>query len=369
MRNRFGRVFVRKNRKGYYVRFRYQGQEVERFGGLTKAAAAKKLSKAHAMLADGATVEQVLADVFGAISGERLSFKDALPHYLSYAEKRKKASTLHRDIQRLARVQRESWAKELLPRIRPEQLTRFAQRRRAEGASAPTVNRDLAIISAVFKWAVSMGFVDENPTRRVQRFNERGRERRVYLTGPEARALIAASDDALRPLVLCALHTGMRRGELLALRWRSVDFERGCLTVEPATEKTGRGRVIPMTDELAGTLAALRQARPVRRLDRQDHVFTRADGKPWGPATARKMFLKAVLCCSSIPEDKRDEVTFHTLRHTAATLMVSKGVPLFDVAKILGHSSLSMTMRYAHFAPDAGRVAIGQLAVALRAQR
>ncbi|MBL9088124.1 MAG: tyrosine-type recombinase/integrase [Planctomycetia bacterium] len=66
------------------------------------------------------------------------------------------------------------------------------------------------------------------------------------------------------------------------------------------------------------------------------------------------------------PPEKRTKVTFHTLRHTAASLMVAEGVPLFDVAKILGHSTIAVTMRYAHFAPEAGRAGIDKLGKALQ---
>jgi integrase len=79
----------------------------------------------------------------------------------------------------------------------------------------------------------------------------------------------------------------------------------------------------------------------------------------------RCLFRDAVNRCSGIPLDKRPKVTLHTLRHTAASLMVATGVPLYDVAKILGHSTLAVTMRYAHFAPKAARSAIDRLGGAL----
>ena len=69
----------------------------------------------------------------------------------------------------------------------------------------------------------------------------------------------------------------------------------------------------------------------------------------------------ALRACVAIPSEKRSEVTFHCLRHTAASLMVQNGVSLFDVGKILGQSTMAVTMRYAHFAPEAGRVAVDRL--------
>jgi integrase len=233
------------------------------------------------------------------------------------------------------------------------------------GASGATLNRDLALASAVFSWAIRAGYVEENPVRKVERFNERGRERETYLTADEARALVGACSPVLRPVVMAALHTGMRRGELLALRWRAVDLDRRELLVEAATEKAGRGRVVPLTDALCSTLAALKADRKRPALDGSDAVFTDHAEAPLTRSAVQYIFPRTVSACEALPLAKRGKVTFHALRHTAASLMVAAGVPLFDVAKILGHSTLAMTMRYAHFAPEAGRAAVEALGKAL----
>jgi integrase len=166
-------------------------------------------------------------------------------------------------------------------------------------------------------------------------------------------------------VVLAALHTGMRRGELLAVRWRRVDLVRREIAIEAATEKAGRGRVIPMTQALHARLVELRSEH-ARALDGTDPVFVLADARPVTSKILRSGFASAVRRCDGIPLEKRDRVTFHCLRHTAASLMVAEGVPLFDVAKTLGHSSIGVTMRYAHFAPKAARAGIDKLGNALR---
>jgi integrase len=98
--------------------------------------------------------------------------------------------------------------------------------------------------------------------KRVERFSERGRARETYLTAEESRALVANCSPGTRDIVLTAIHTGMRRGELLALRWRRVDLARKEIMVEAASEKTGRGRVIPMTETLHARLVGLRCEHP-----------------------------------------------------------------------------------------------------------
>ncbi len=99
---------------------------------------------------------------------------------------------------------------------------------------------------------------------------------------------------------------------------------------------------------------------------RSAHVFGWPDGRPYDGWDVRRQFLRALAACTEIPDDKKKTVVLHTLRHTAASLMVAEGVRLFDVAKVLGHSSVLVTMRYAHFAPEAGRAGIEALGRTLR---
>jgi integrase len=385
-RRAFGTIKQRPPRPGFYVRFSWGGRCYERQGGPTRAIARGLLTRAEALLRAGEAIEVVLAELFGDAHGSRLTFRDAVPLYLAYAETRKKASTLAGDRTRLGMMMRAPWAGEFLTNLRPETLTRWATERaaapkptpegrasiedapprpRIRAVSGATVNRDLNLGSALFRWARSMGHVTENPFREVRRFSEKGRAREVYLTAPESRALVGAASPFLRPMVVAALSTGMRRGELLALRWRAVDLDRGELHVEPETEKAGRGRTVPLTALLRDELKALKGTRNVPALDGSDSVFRCADGAPLTIKVLRAAFGSAVETCEAIPNEKRGRVTFHTLRHTAASLMVAAGVPIFDVAKTLGHSTIAVTMRYSHFAPEAGRAAIERLGAAL----
>ena len=200
----------------------------------------------------------------------------------------------------------------------------------------------------------------------MERFSEKGRERETYLTAEEARALIAAAEPAFRPLLIAALYTGMRRGELLALRWREVDFARAAIIVSPTTTKTGKSRAIPLPRSLLAELKALRARRKITAVDGSDPVFTAGEGSPLPETTVRGMMERAVRRCELIQKAGKKGVTFHCLRHTAASLMVQNGATIFDVSKILGHSTVTMTMRYAHFAPEAGRSAVDHLDRALQ---
>lgn len=386
----FGTIKQRPPRRGFYVLFSWAGRRYERAGGPTREIAQSRLTEVELLLKRGVAVEVVLAEVFGDTHGTKLTFREAVPQYLEYAATRKKPSTIAGDTYRLALMARAPWAGEFLASLRPEALSRWATERtagrsraaervapparrstsatpatRAGAVSGATVNRDLNLGSALFRWAIRMGYVTENPFRSVERFSEKGRARETYLSATEARGLVRVSPNFLRPLVVAAVSTGMRRGELLALRWRAVDFDRRSLHVEAQTEKAGRGRTIPLTAWALAELQALKDARGLPSWDASDFVFRCGDGSALTKKVLRSAFESAVRRCDAIPAEKREKVTLHTLRHTAASLMVGAGVSIFEVAKILGHSTVAVTMRYAHFAPEAGRSAVERLGAAL----
>lgn len=386
---------VRRRGTRWYVRFNHDRREFERGPLTTWSAADKARRKARTLLEAGTPIEQVLSHVFGDFLGAALTFRDAIPHYLGHAKTRKKASTYAADVYRLKTAEAAPWAGKVLGRVeaadlmawiatRQEATERMRLRKRrpdetAEefqaapdrlvkvkfpGASGSTINRDLAIVSAVFEWARKLRYVATNPTRDVEGFSEKGKERTVYLTAAESRALVAAATEPVRTFLLLALHTGMRRGELLSLKWQSVDLTRREVYIAAADEKAGRGRVVPMTAAVHTALAVLKASRPRPAIDGSDVVFTSAAGTALTVGDVRCGFEAAVVA-ADLPREKSAALCLHSLRHTAASLMVAAGIPLLDVARILGHSQLSVTMKYSHFAPESGRTAIDALGDAL----
>lgn len=386
---------IREREGRFYVRFTAEGRKFERGPFPTEAKARKARDKARLLLEDRAPVADVLANVFGDFDGSRLTFRAAAAKYLEAVKAEKKATTYETDVYRLRTAVGAPWAGKLLARVEPADLIAWrASRRKATermrlrkrrdgesaaefavaedrkvkmpgpGASVATLNRDLAIVSAVFEWARKLRYVATNPAREVEGYSEKGRERTIYLTSDESRALVAAATGPVRAFLLALLHTGMRRGELLALRWRSVDLERREVYIEAATEKAGRGRTVPMTGPLHAVLDGMKKRRPAPAVDESDLVFMVTAEEALTVGDVRCGFEAAVRG-AALPRAKADLLCLHSLRHTAASLMVAAGVPLFDVAKILGHSTIAVTMKYAHFAPKAGRAAIDALGAAL----
>ena len=196
--------------------------------------------------------------------------------------------------------------------------------------------RYLAQLSHVLSYGVELEWIDDNPARRVRRPREpRGRVR--FLSDAERKRLLAAclesTDRRLYPLVVLALSTGARQGELLGLRWSDIDLQRRLAVVHQT--KNGDRKALTLVDV---ALAAIRQLASVRRLG-TDLLFADRRGTARFPRHAWDAALR---------EAKVSEFHFHDLRHTAASYLAMSGATLAEIAEVLGHRTLAMVKRYAH---------------------
>jgi integrase len=177
-----------------------------------------------------------------------------------------------------------------------------------------------------------------------------------YLSLDECGLLLSQTDGVLRDMLLLALRTGMRRGELIGLQWASVDWQTQSITVRHSlceytqklsAPKSNRERHIPMDADVYGALFKRKRDTGYVFLDQHNQRFT-------GKCVAHR--LKKL--CRKVGLRK---IGWHTLRHTFASHLAMNGVPLNAVQALLGHSSITTTMRYAHLAPSALRAAIETL--------
>jgi len=184
--------------------------------------------------------------------------------------------------------------------------------------------------------------------KQVRLFHEDNARTR-YLTAEEEDRLLAACSEDLKPLVITAMYTGLRKGELLSLTWGDVDLQQRQLRVQASYSKNGRARTVTMNALVLQTLQATKDSEDPMAL-----VFTNGCGRPY--RYCRDTFERA--CRKAGIED----FTFHDLRHTFASRLVMAGIHLAVVEELLGHTVLSMTMRYAHLAPSAYQGAVDMLA-------
>ncbi len=222
--------------------------------------------------------------------------------------------------------------------LNQQKVEKFLAERMEEKALSPaTRNRHLAHLSSIFNKGKEWGLITDNPAQGIKPLRENGARTR-FLDKEEIQLLLNASSERFRPTLITALHSGMRRGEILNLKWSDVDFKNGIITVQES--KSGKKRMIPMDNTLCGTLSVL----PTRF--QRGYVFPSPikEGKPL--YDFKRQFRNAV---------KKAGITdfrFHDCRHTFASHLVMSGVDLMTVRELLGHATLTMTMRYAHLAPD-----------------
>ena len=219
---------------------------------------------------------------------------------------------------------------------------RRVYRARAQKRSPATINRYHVALAALFTWAIKRRRVPkawENPCRKIERQPESAGVVR-FLSDAERERLLAACKgskwDQLYLLVLLAITTGARRGELFALRWRDVDLERACADV--CTRKNGEPKVLPLVP------AALEELRRVQGAPSALLFASRLKpGVPYNFEEAWRAALKA---------SRIAKFRFHDLRHTCASYLAQNGASLLEIADVMGHRQLAMTRRYAHLTVD-----------------
>lgn len=199
--------------------------------------------------------------------------------------------------------------------------------------------RYIATLSVCFTYAVKdLCWMDENPIRKVRKpslSNERDR----YLTHEERKRLLEAckaykKNRFLHPVVVLALTTGARQGEILNLKWKDIDLSKPLMRLEQTKNK--EKRTVPLSGEAVQLLLELKK---VRQLN-SDYLFPREDGKK--PFEIKKHW-KAVVAEAELTNFK-----FHDLRHTAASYLAMTGATPLEIAHVLGHKQMKMVKRYAH---------------------
>jgi integrase len=179
-----------------------------------------------------------------------------------------------------------------------------------------------------------------------------------WLTPEQAEALLAAAEQVrdraphLAPLITLALHTGMRRGEMLGLEWSRVDLKRNLIYLEGMHTKAGKRRSVALNRTARAALRTQARFRAAHCPDAR-WVFCTKNGEPIG--SVQTSFETA--CRRAKIVDFR----FHDLRHTCAAWLIQAGVSITQVRDVLGHSTVAMTEKYAHLAPENVRAAVALL--------
>lgn len=263
------------------------------------------------------------------------SFKELAGHYIAWGDGRQRGfKTKKIYIGQLVLVFGNYPLRAFTPRLIEEWQTK-----RLTINKPATVNRLLATLKHMFTKAVEWDLVEEEALKRVRKVKllaENNRRLR-YLSKDECQALINACNPHLKPIVITALNTGMRKEEILSLEWeKHIDLKHGFILLD--TTKNGERREIPINQTLRTALQGI-----VRQID-SPHVFIDGEGNRF--KDVKRSFHSA--CKKAGIKDFR----FHDLRHTFASHLVMAGVDITTVKELLGHKTLTMTLRYAHLAPS-----------------
>ncbi len=217
--------------------------------------------------------------------------------------------------------------------------TNDAEAVRARRSSA---NRTLTVLKASLNHAFHGGRVaSDDAWRKVKPFREADAPIVHFLSDDECRRIVNASDGAFRNIVKGALLTGCRYGELTRMRASDFNADAGTITVRES--KSGKPRHVALTDEGRALFTELTAASTGR-----DLVFVRDDGKAWGPSHQQRP-----LDAASDRAKIEPPATFHILRHSYASALAQRGVPMGVIAAQLGHSDTRMTEKhYAHLSPN-----------------
>ena len=280
------------------------------------------------------------------------TFEELMVAYLSATTRQKRSAETDRF---RAKALRGYFAGVELNTLDPTHIRGYVAWRRAQRVTDTTINRDLALLSAAIGYAnTEWDWRLPNPTRGRKLTEPEGRVR--WITREEAARLVEAAEKARRvpflaDLITVALFTGCRKEELLGLEWKRVDLDQDLLHLEAHHTKSGRRRSVPLCEAARGALLR-RVAFRAATSPNSPWVFAKADGTRM--SNVRGAFYKA--CGEAGIKDFR----IHDLRHTCAAWLVSAGAPLAEIRDLLGHSTILMTERYAHLAPENLRATVAR---------
>lgn len=284
---------------------------------------------------------------FQKAEGRKHTLGGLITAYLPEVEKKKDARNAKRHLEWWKERVGEKCIADITPALLSSIKDELAAGMTPRGQRSPaTVNRYFISLSAVLaKAAREQDLIETNPMSKVKKLTEpEGRVR--YLSEAERDALLAACRESrskmLYPVVLLALSTGMRQGEILSIRWKDVDFDRKRIVLH--NTKNGSSRQVPLAgaaeEELKQMLQSKKAAK-VRALQptEDDLVF---------PGRVNDSLNIRTAWDSAIAKAKIENFRFHDCRHTAASYLAMNGATLLELSEILGHKTLAMVKRYAH---------------------
>lgn len=227
-------------------------------------------------------------------------------------------------------------------RVKPQYLKK--------GAKAYTINFEVMTVKTMLNLALKWKKLEVNPAQGIKKLKTEDSKKRRFLTEAECDQLLTATPSVLYPIFFLLIHTGMRKGELINLEWKDIDFHRGVIKVQRKSfwvPKTGE-RELPMSKKVEDV---------IRKLPRKSTlVFANENGQSLNPNTVRRQLIEVAKKAGIL-----DLTEVHALRHTFASRLFMKGVDAPTVQKLMGHTKIDTTMIYTHQTHEHMREAMEKL--------
>ena len=275
-----------------------------------------------------------------------ISFGDLAAEYLEYARMNKAASSFKSDRCRIELHLLPYFGDIPIKRMTSQMVEDYKQMRLKEGASPNTANHELTNLSHMLRLAIQWQYIDKNVVSNVKRMRVPEKPTRFLNKGEILRLMEAAKESYIYPIIMTALHTGMRKSELLNLKWSDIDFHQCTVTVQAKDDwhtKNYKSRTLQLTPSLYEVLREHRNQHLSSGIQ-SGYVFTYCGKRI---RCHIKKSLKTVL-----RKARLEGVTLHTLRHTFASQLAMAGVSLKEIQELMGHLSFETTLQYAHLSED-----------------
>jgi integrase len=314
-------IYWRETKRGgnFYLDFRFHGQRRRLLYGPSRRGAEAAISKIKAEISENKFLDKKK-------ESPPVPFHDFAIEYVTGCQANWKGGARGR-LSNLHHLEQELGAKHLGD-ITTWQIEKYKAKRKGE-VKPVSVNRSLALLKHFLNKAVEWGKLKDNPAKKIKLLKGEIKRTR-WLTQGETQALLSHCDQRVKPIVIVALHSGMRAGEIVSLKRDQVDWANGIITLTDT--KNWEVRKVPMNESAKTALLSIRDTGPL--------FF------PGGYSRIKRHFGRAVKA------SKIEDFRFHDLRHCFASNLVMGGVDLNTVRELLGHRSMAMTLRYSHLAPN-----------------
>jgi len=325
-------VFTRKDRAGFFVS--YVDAEGVRRKKKVQAYTEKQARDSLSAIKTKVSQEQIL----GVKEQSDITTEELLKTYKRHQKKHLRPSTFKRldGILETLKAELPERAKDIKKKTVADLISS-----RSEEVAPGTVQKEITVLKHALRLAVEDGLLHDNQAKGVKLpKTPEGRTR--YLSPTELKAALESALEWMRAPIALAAFTGMRRGELLGLRWMDVDLENRRVYLRET--KNGSLRILMLNELSVMVLESLPEG------GSSDLVFAGVDGQKLSVYT-RRLFQSLDI----------QDASFHSLRHTAASWLVMKGADLYAVGQLLGHKTPRMTQRYAHLSPQYMAASVGKL--------